>query len=214
MLQLSAIERSATFDPTGRYRYSLGRRWSAAPTLAIIMLNPSQADSSVDDPTIRRCTGLAMGWGFGAIAVVNLFAYRSPHPKALRQADDPIGSENDAVLSETARQADQILLAWGNWGSWLGRDRTVLTLLTPHQTKCRCLGQNRTGQPRHPLYIPRHTPLQPWILQAPATPLPPHSPTPACRAPDTPRRPPQFPAQSQTNAPTRPPSAGWETCQK
>lgn len=167
MLQLSAIERSATFDTTGHYRYSLGRRWSAAPTLAIIMLNPSQADSSVDDPTIRRCIGLAQGWGFGAIAVVNLFAYRSPHPKTLRQAKDPIGPKNDAALSTAAEQADQILLAWGNWGSLWGRDRAVLTLLAPYQAKCHCLGQNLTGQPRHPLYIPRQTSLQPWISLQP-----------------------------------------------
>ncbi|MBD2109081.1 DUF1643 domain-containing protein [Nodosilinea sp. FACHB-13] len=167
MLQLSAMERSATFDPTGRYRYSLGRRWSAGPTLAIIMLNPSQADSSVDDPTIRRCIGLAQGWGFGAIAVVNLFAYRSPHPKTLRQAKDPIGPENDAALSTAEHQADQILLAWGNWGNWLGRDRTVLTLLTPFHPQCRCLGHNRTGQPRHPLYVPRFTALQAWASPQP-----------------------------------------------
>ncbi|MEA5449091.1 DUF1643 domain-containing protein [Leptolyngbya sp. CCNP1308] len=175
MLQLPTINRSATFDPTGRYRYSLGRRWSAASALAIIMLNPSQADSSVDDPTIRRCIGLAQGWGFGAIAVVNLFAYRSPHPKTLRQADDPVGPENDAALSTVAQQADQILLAWGNWGNWLGRDRAVLTLLTPHQAKCHCLGHNLTGQPRHPLYVPRHTALKPWSIQANSTLLTPSS---------------------------------------
>ena len=152
------MERTATFDPTGHYRYSLGRRWSDASTLAIIMLNPSQADSSVDDPTIRRCIGLAKGWGFGAIAVVNLFAYRSPH----RQAADPVGPENDAALITAAQQADRILLAWGNWGSWQGRDRAVLTLLTAHQSRYRCLGKNLTGQPRHPLYVPQSISLQPW----------------------------------------------------
>ncbi len=156
------MERSARFDPTGCYRYHLGRRWSADPPLAIIMLNPSQADGSVDDPTLRRCIGLAQGWGFGAIAVVNLFAYRSPHPRVLRQVKDPIGLDNDAALAETAHQADQILLAWGNGGSFQDRDRKVLRLLEPYQKKCRCLGHNRTGQPRHPLYVPQHTTLQPW----------------------------------------------------
>lgn len=163
MLQVTAMERSATFDPTGRYRYSLGRRWSSDPTLAIIMLNPSWADGSLDDPTIRRCLGLAQGWGFGAIAVVNLFAYRSPHPKLLKLVNDPIGQGNDAVLAATAHRADQILLAWGNWGSWRGRDRAVLTLLSPFEAKCRCLSHNRTGQPRHPLYVPRSNPLHPWV---------------------------------------------------
>ncbi|MBE9159835.1 DUF1643 domain-containing protein [Nodosilinea sp. LEGE 06152] len=162
MLQASAIERTATFDSTGHYRYSLSRRWSAAPVLAVIMLNPSQADGSVDDPTIRRCMGLANGWGFGAIAVVNLFAYRSPHPQVLRQAADPIGPENDAALSEAASQADRILLAWGNWGSWQGRDRVVLNLLAAFHPQCHCLGRNLTGQPRHPLYVPQSISLQPW----------------------------------------------------
>ncbi|MBE9114212.1 DUF1643 domain-containing protein, partial [Nodosilinea sp. LEGE 07298] len=149
MLQPSAMERTAIVDPTGHYRYSLGRRWSDAPTLAIIMLNPSQADSSVDDPTLWRCIGLAREWGFGAIAVVNLFAYRSPHPHVLRQVNDPIGPDNNAALVAAAAAADHILLAWGNWGSWLGRDRIVLDLLAPYQAQCHCLGHNRTGQPRH-----------------------------------------------------------------
>ncbi|MGF1516525.1 MAG: DUF1643 domain-containing protein [Nodosilinea sp.] len=167
MLQVTAMERSATFDPTGRYRYSLERRWSSGPTLAIIMLNPSRADGSLDDPTIRRCMGLAQGWGFGAIAVVNLFAYCSPHPrvlrqKVLRQIDDAIGPDNNAAVLSAAQQADQILLAWGNWGNLGDRDRTVLTLLDPCRAKCRCLGHNRTGQPRHPLYVPRSISLQPW----------------------------------------------------
>ncbi len=162
MLQMSAIERCATFDPLGHYRYSLGRRWSPAPTLAIIMLNPSQADGSLDDPTLRRCMGLAQGWGFGAIAVVNLFAYRSPQPQVLRQVADPIGPENDGAIAAAVDQADQVLLAWGNGGSWRGRDRTVLNRLAPYQPKFHCLGQNRTGQPRHPLYVPRQAPLLPW----------------------------------------------------
>ena len=174
MLQASAIERSASFDPTGRYRYHLGRRWSAVePLLAIIMLNPSQADGSVDDPTIRRCMGLAQGWGFGAIAVVNLFAYRSPHPTELRQAADPIGPDNDNALITAAHSADQIVLAWGNWGRWRGRDRTVLALLAPAQPKLCCLGYNRTGQPRHPLYLPRQTQPIPWLPE-PSQPAPSH----------------------------------------
>lgn len=156
------MHRWASFDPTGRYRYGLGRRWSGAPELAIVMLNPSQADAQADDPTIRRCTGLAQDWGFGAIAVVNLFAYRSPHPRMLRQVDSPVGPQNDVALAEAAHRAEQILLAWGNWGSLMERDRAVLALLAPYQSKFYCLGRNRTGQPRHPLYVPRRAALQPW----------------------------------------------------
>ena len=55
MLQDLPIVRDAQFDPTGQYRYSLTRGWdSTRPSITIIMLNPSQANATVDDPTIRR----------------------------------------------------------------------------------------------------------------------------------------------------------------
>lgn len=165
MLQTSAIDRSAVFDLTGHYRYSLGRCWGDGPGLTILMLNPSRADAQSDDPTIRRCVGLAQGWGFGAIQVVNLFAYCTAYPRQLRQVDDPVGPENDVTLGTAAAWGDLILLAWGNWGHLGQRDAAVLTLLTPHREKLRCLGRNRTGQPRHPLYVKGGTPLKRWAAE-------------------------------------------------
>ena len=157
------MERGARFDPSGHYRYSLTRQWQpSCPWLTIIMLNPSQADATVDDPTLRRCQGLAKSWGFGAIEVVNLFAYRTAYPRCLKQASDPVGPDNDRTLLAAAAQAHQILLAWGNWGGLRQRDRAVLALLAPYQDKWTCLGRNRTGHPRHPLYVPRGISLQPW----------------------------------------------------
>jgi hypothetical protein len=163
MLQKLPIVRSAEFDPTEQYRYWLGRRWqSTLPQLTIIMLNPSQANATVDDPTIRRCINLAHGWQFGAIIVVNLFAYRTAHPLELKQVTDPIGEGNDAALRKAASEGDKILLAWGNGGSLHGRDQAVLNGLSSFRDKFCCLGCNRTGQPRHPLYIQREARLQPW----------------------------------------------------
>ena len=42
-----------------------------------IMLNPSTADASNDDPTIRKCVGFAQHWNFGGLYVGNLFAVRA-----------------------------------------------------------------------------------------------------------------------------------------
>ena len=47
------------------------------------MLNPSTADATVNDPTIRRCLGFAHTWDYGGMVAVNLFAYRATHPRAL-----------------------------------------------------------------------------------------------------------------------------------
>ncbi|MGF1570073.1 MAG: DUF1643 domain-containing protein [Nodosilinea sp.] len=163
MLPISTITRTATFDSTGSYRYSLGRQWrDGGPLLAILMLNPSQASDTADDPTIRRCMGLAHGWRFGAIQVVNLFAYRTADPRQLKQTPDPIGPDNDAALITAAAQADRILLAWGNHGCFQERDEAVLALLSSYQAKWCCIDHNRTGQPRHPLYVRRDAGLTRW----------------------------------------------------
>ncbi len=97
----------------------------------------------------------AQRWQYAALSVVNLFGYRTPYPTELKQADDPVGEENDRYLLQAVEEADRVVLAWGNWGSLAGRDRTILTLLAPHQSKLTYLQLNRSGQPRHPLYIKR-----------------------------------------------------------
>ncbi|MDX2214776.1 MAG: DUF1643 domain-containing protein [Oculatellaceae cyanobacterium bins.114] len=144
----------AIFDPSGTYRYTLWRNWGCAPKVVFVMLNPSTADAEHNDPTIRRCIGLAQAWGFGALEVVNLFAYCATHPTELRQATDPIGIENDRYLLQAVQRSDRTLLAWGNWGYLHQRDRCVLNLLS-QQTSLYCLGMNQSGQPRHPLYVRR-----------------------------------------------------------
>jgi len=143
---------SAIFDSTRQYRYSLWREWnSVAPRVGFVMLNPSQADETVNDPTIRRCLGFARSWGYGSVEIVNLFAYRTPHPKQLRQVSDPIGQENDRTLVTFAQRVDRIILAWGNWGRLHGRDQVVRHLL--RSADLYCLGMTRQAQPIHPLYL-------------------------------------------------------------
>ena len=124
------------------------------------MLNPSQADHTKDDPTLRACLQFAQKWGYASLSVVNLFGYRTPHPKELKQADDPVGTENDAYVLQAVEKAHSVVLAWGNEGGLLGRDRTILKQLVPYQAKLFCIQRNRSGHPRHPLYIPRSTALQ------------------------------------------------------
>ncbi|MDJ0704991.1 MAG: DUF1643 domain-containing protein [Leptolyngbyaceae cyanobacterium MO_188.B28] len=147
------MEMDAVIDSTGRYRYSLSRSWGAGGSVGFIMLNPSKADDRQNDPTIRRCIRFAQAWGYGALEVVNLFAYRTAYPRELQQVADPTGVENDRCLLAAAQRAEILILAWGNWGGLMGRDRTVLTLLAPYQSKLYCLGCNKFGQPRHLLYV-------------------------------------------------------------
>lgn len=128
------------------------------------MLNPSRADAFSDDPTLRSCIQFAQRWDCGSLSVVNLFGYCTPHPTALKQVADPVGPENDAHVVEAVERADRVVLAWGNFGGLLGRDHAILALLKPHRHKLHYLQLNRSGQPRHPLYIRRDMPLSTYAL--------------------------------------------------
>jgi len=87
-------------------------------------------DEQTDDPTLRRCIRFSREWQYGGLEIVNLFAFRTPHPHDLHRAADPIGSENDQYLATAAARAAGIILAWGEKGSYLQRDRAVLALLS------------------------------------------------------------------------------------
>ena len=51
---------TAVFDETRRYRYRLSREWLLGDGVCcFIMLNPSTADETVLDPTVRRCIGVS-----------------------------------------------------------------------------------------------------------------------------------------------------------
>lgn len=151
----AAVIRTASFSRDRQYRYRLRRQWDEGACVAWVMLNPSTADSTVDDPTLRRCIAFSRRWGYGALLVVNLFAFRASDPRALIGAADPVGPGADRALRDALREADAVIAAWGNGaladGAQRHRVRRVRQLLP---TDALCLGLTGRGEPRHPLYVP------------------------------------------------------------
>ena len=150
----------ADLSSCGAYRYALARRWAAGPGIAFVLLNPSRADAVTSDPTLARCVGRARALGFGALRMVNLFAWRSPDPAALRGVADPVGLENDAALLRAAGWAGVVLCGWGAGGALGGRDVAVRRLLG--RRRLWHLGLTAGGQPRHPLYVRNEVAPQAW----------------------------------------------------
>ena len=148
------MKKGAVIDKTGLYRYSLWREWDIHKSkIVFIMLNPSKADASIDDPTLRRCISFAKFWDYGSLIVVNLFAFRSASPLELKKVDDPVGKQNDRYLKKAIKSADRVVVAWGNNGKLMQRDHFVLELLSKHNIQPHCLGVTQGGHPRHPLYV-------------------------------------------------------------
>ena len=165
----------AVFSQDRRYRYRLWRQWGDGNSrVAFLMLNPSTADDITDDPTIRKCVGFAKQWSqqaygpsFGAVDVVNLFAWRSTDPDGLLVAVDPVGPDNDAAIRLVLGNVQRIVYAWGRHSprvramvsgrlaglGWVGRTRPGCDIVT--------LGRCGDGSPRHPLMRPYATQLEP-----------------------------------------------------
>ena len=116
----------AKFSPCRTWRYLLWRTWGDPDRRAMFVgLNPSTADETQDDPTVRRCLGFARAWGFGGLMMTNLFGLRSTDPRGLLAVDDPVGPGNDAAILAQARRCPLVVLAWGNHGRLDDRDQVL-----------------------------------------------------------------------------------------
>lgn len=147
------IHYTAIFSECRNYRYAIMREWdSSAPKVLFIGLNPSTADETTDDPTIRRCIGYAQSWGYGGLLMANLFAIRATDPKDMLSHPDPVGPLNNEWLMELSGQAGITVAAWGAHGGHRDRDEEIKKLISP----LHCLAKTKQGKPRHPLYLPKH----------------------------------------------------------
>ena len=154
--------RDATFSEDRVYRYQLVRS-TGYPNQALVNfvgLNPSTADESNDDPTVRRLIGFARRQAFGFLILTNLFAFRVTDPRGLKMAVDPIGPENFTCLTAAARSSQCIVPCWGAHGAVRSRGREVLELLR-RLGDIRVFGLTKGGEPIHPLYLAYENELMP-----------------------------------------------------
>jgi hypothetical protein len=175
---VSPLARGAILSVDRRYRYRLWRQWGDGNNrVCFVGINPSTADEKDDDATIRKCVGFAKRWGFGALDMVNLFAWRDRNQRGLLSTPDPVGPLNDATLLETFGFAKRIVFAWGP-----GKGAAVSKLITRRlvsdgwiaaevalTTRCEIgrLNQTKDGSPGHPLMLPYATPFEVMASGAP-----------------------------------------------
>lgn len=148
----------ATLSDCGRFRYHLSRTWAPEKgSLCFVMLNPSTADAETDDPTIRKCIGFAERLGYGAIDVVNLYAFRATKPADLKKAGYPVGEKNDSWIQVAAlatfKTGGETVCAWGQNASKLSRPADVIKLLRDCEVEPKVLARCADGTPSHPLML-------------------------------------------------------------
>lgn len=162
------MEYVSTADIEGNYRYRLERRWGDGPAFVVIGVNPSTADATHDDATIRRCLGFARAHGCGALVMVNLFAFRSTDVRALpanhREANGP--RNDDAVLSACRLPGAVVVCAWGSRTKLRPPLRSRAFMLTgwlrAQGVQLHVLRLTKAGDPEHPLYLPGELRAEVW----------------------------------------------------
>ncbi len=170
------ISSDAILSDDQRFRYSLSRtfapldgqaNWAGRMPRGVMFvgLNPSTADAAQDDPTIRRCIGFAQDWGFDKLWMANLFAFRATCPRDLidryRQGGDIVG-RNDYHLREQLKRVSKVVACWGSTRvpDLQPRAERIKAMCAHEGHKLWCLGRNKDGQPKHPLYLSKETELE------------------------------------------------------
>lgn len=135
--------------------------------ICFMMLNPSTADATKDDPTIRRCIGFAQRWNepepVAALTILNLFALRSTDPGGLLKAWDPVGPSNVDWIVRRAADCD-VICAWGANANRVDKMHSleVLNLLGLARARTYALAFTLDGSPAHPLYLRSSLTPQRW----------------------------------------------------
>lgn len=178
ILELGPDDAEARFSPCRTFRYQL-HRWVTAErrsprSVVFVMLNPSTADAFRLDPTISKCRAFAERWKFDRLDVVNLYSFRTPHPRVLAahvkeglirfpDGRDALewagcGTVNDAHIMAACARAELVIAAWGNDGqnggiTYDGRTRGewVGQSLESEGIELHHLGTTDSGAPLHPL---------------------------------------------------------------
>ena len=145
---------TAEFSDDGKKRYLLKKTWDEQkPSLAIIMLVPSEATDIALDNTTMLVLNNAFRLGYGSVTVLNLFATIGDFDLKTTENDD---KENTATITQTAKNADTIVYAAGVGKAtnkkFIARQTKILESLRPYEKKLKCLsGKDGSSRFQHPL---------------------------------------------------------------
>lgn len=148
----------AEFSACGKMRFRLWRIWDESkPKAMFIGLNPSTANASNDDPTIRCVKAHSKRWGYGGIYMLNLYPFITPYPAELKISEGD--EENLRHLRECAELCQVIICAWGAFPIAKPAGQQIISMFP----QVMAMKINADGSPHHPLYLPNKTIPIPYI---------------------------------------------------
>ena len=160
----------AEYSACGRYRQVLSRDWTAdgvAPRRVLFVgMNPSVASAEVSDPTCHREVMFAKDCGYSFYFKGNMLDWRATSPKDLpRDPNEACSEANIPALVAMAEQCEVVVLAFGKLHArYQGVVRQALCEIAATGKPLMCLGLNKDGSAKHPLYLRKDTRLRPFPM--------------------------------------------------
>ena len=164
-LEKQGSEMSAILSDCRKYRYKLYRDVDmfGDKVIAFFGINPSTADESTDDPTVRKMRGFGERNNCKRFIIANVFAFRATDVNELATAIDPKGPDNQKHILDVIGEANILVPCWGS------RDKIPKSLhkyldefletLLASGKPVYCFGKTVSGDPKHPLMLGYDTEL-------------------------------------------------------
>lgn len=158
---------SAVLSACGAYRYRLERDVAMdGPVYAFFGVNPSTADASENDATVRKWIGFTKRWGASRFIVGNVFAFRSKDVKRLAYEGNPWGDDNYFHVDQIMAQADILVPCWGSRIKLPKKLHKSLDRFAErfdgYGKPVMVFGRTASGDPTHPQMLGYDTKLVPW----------------------------------------------------
>lgn len=161
---------SAVISPCGLYRYRLDRECrpplDGSKVFAFFGINPSTADATLDDSTVRKWRGFTIRNGGHRFIVGNVFSFRATDPKLLVNDKRDCDAIHWQHIRQIIAEADILVPCWGNLSkmppSKVKRPESLMQELLDSGKPVLHFGTTKSGAPKHPLMLGYDTPLIPW----------------------------------------------------
>lgn len=164
------MKKTAILSDCGKYRYRLERDVQmSGPVYAYFGVNPSTADATVNDATVRKWIGFTKVFGGSRFIVGNVFAYRATDVKELGKLADTEAAFGDEIgdhINQIIEDADILVPCWGNTSKVPLQLRfafdVLMDLLIDSGKPVMHFGVTNSGDPKHPLMLGYSTKLSAW----------------------------------------------------
>lgn len=158
---------SAVLSPCGTFRYRLDPQVQASgPVFAYLAVNPSTADATEDDHTVRKCRGFTRLNGGQRFIMGNVFSLRAKDVNDLSCAKLVCGPDHQRYIQEIIAEADILVPCWGS-RTKMPRAlhpqlEEMLAILRESGKPMKHFGLAKSGDPLHPQMLSYSTPLVLW----------------------------------------------------